>query len=932
MKKILILLLTVFFGFVAKAQYPLIQNLGSDSTLIRIGQNYRGAIKGGLINMTVTDTTAANLIRIRQYPGAMVYTTNDGFLWLRNPTNTGWIQIGGGTAPTGSFWRLTGNYVPITPAGFGIGTDDPFNNLPFKTDGTTRLVIPLGGIERSASAFNKCITFDTITKSMYYTDCGGTGGAYTFPYSVVAPGNAIQLENDTTVATPDYFYGFNSAARRGFYRVPRFAVFGEDAIASQDRYFNANSNDFDIDNVSYFSVETPSNTSTLIMQDQYFRARNIIPGGFIDISMYDKYAELSTFRGVKNSYVAVYADSIRLKLSGGGTGKLLVQSMIPTTDTTTYKPWGIDSVAGEVRRFESWGAVSGGSGSTAISALTAATATNDIDNLAYQQKWNWSAASAAPHLWLNSTGGSSGTKYIQYLTSSGANTGASRVNYGTYIDLTNTGTTSTNTGLFVTSSGATNNYAIIVPNGGGNVGFGTTAPSSLLHVSGTAQFGTAGSQIGRLQLSGNTSGTVGITTAAAAGTWTMTLPVNDGDANQVLQTDGSGVTSWVTPSTGGSPAGNFGNLQINRNGAFATPASDSLDFESATGLTVKGNITSSTLTSGRVTYAGTGGVLQDDADLTFTGTQLIVPSTAGAATPSIAVTGATSTGIELLDATNGVCMTIGGQRGWAFTANYLSTDNDGQMTWNNTSNGPYGAGGSVGIGWAEAGAVKITNASTGLGKMATLNLVAGTAAANTAPLKFTSGTNLTTAEAGAMEYNGTSLFFSPSTTRLRTVLTDNSIPSNGQIPIGNGTNYTNANITSTGGTVAITNGAGTINLEATGVAGTYTPTLFNTTNVAASTASTTHYSQIGNTITVWGTVAIDATAALTLTELGMSLPSVAGAVNNAYDISGHCTFEDNTTLQVKGDVGNTRIVMRGTPQSATNNTYSFVIVIKYITP
>ena len=48
---------------------------------------------------------------------------------------------------------------------------------------------------------------------------------------------------------------------------------------------------------------------------------------------------------------------------------------------------------------------------------------------------------------------------------------------------------------------------------------------------------------------------------------------------------------------------------------------------------------------------------------------------------------------------------------------------------------------------------------------AVLHLKAGTATANTAPLKFTSGTNLTTAEAGAMEFNGTNLFFSPSTTR-----------------------------------------------------------------------------------------------------------------------------------------------------------------------
>lgn len=42
---------------------------------------------------------------------------------------------------------------------------------------------------------------------------------------------------------------------------------------------------------------------------------------------------------------------------------------------------------------------------------------------------------------------------------------------------------------------------------------------------------------------------------------------------------------------------------------------------------------------------------------------------------------------------------------------------------------------------------------------AMLHIQAGTATASTAPLKFTSGTNLTTAEAGAMEYNGTNLFF-----------------------------------------------------------------------------------------------------------------------------------------------------------------------------
>jgi hypothetical protein len=61
------------------------------------------------------------------------------------------------------------------------------------------------------------------------------------------------------------------------------------------------------------------------------------------------------------------------------------------------------------------------------------------------------------------------------------------------------------------------------------------------------------------------------------------------------------------------------------------------------------------------------------------------------------------------------------------------------------------ASGNVGIGTGSPTAV--------------LHLKAGTATASTAPLKFTSGTNLTTAEAGAMEFNGTNLLFSPSTTR-----------------------------------------------------------------------------------------------------------------------------------------------------------------------
>lgn len=53
---------------------------------------------------------------------------------------------------------------------------------------------------------------------------------------------------------------------------------------------------------------------------------------------------------------------------------------------------------------------------------------------------------------------------------------------------------------------------------------------------------------------------------------------------------------------------------------------------------------------------------------------------------------------------------------------------------------------------------------------AILEIKAGTATANSAPIKFTSGTNLSSPEAGAIEYDGTNLYFTPNTTR-KTILT-----------------------------------------------------------------------------------------------------------------------------------------------------------------
>jgi len=68
---------------------------------------------------------------------------------------------------------------------------------------------------------------------------------------------------------------------------------------------------------------------------------------------------------------------------------------------------------------------------------------------------------------------------------------------------------------------------------------------------GALTLGVAGTTAGSAVFSGSTSGAVTVKSAAAAGTWTMTLPTTAGTNGYVLSTDGTGVTSWIATSGGG---------------------------------------------------------------------------------------------------------------------------------------------------------------------------------------------------------------------------------------------------------------------------------------------------------------------------------------------------------------------------------------------
>ena len=139
----------------------------------------------------------------------------------------------------------------------------------------------------------------------------------------------------------------------------------------------------------------------------------------------------------------------------------------------------------------------------------------------------------------------------------------------------------------------------------GNVGIGTTSPGSALDVKGT------------LRLSGSSSGYVGFAPAASAGSTTYTLPSADGSANQVLQTNGSGVLSWGTSGLGtvtsvsgtGTVSGislsgtvtTSGNLTLG--GTLSVAASDITSGTISTARLASGSATSTTFLRGDQTWS-----------------------------------------------------------------------------------------------------------------------------------------------------------------------------------------------------------------------------------------------------------------------------------------------------------------------------------------
>jgi hypothetical protein len=120
-----------------------------------------------------------------------------------------------------------------------------------------------------------------------------------------------------------------------------------------------------------------------------------------------------------------------------------------------------------------------------INFIGAATGTNTIDNVNYKQEWKWDALAGTDGIKLSSvsTQAASDAQVLLQTNLSGANVNSNQTTYTFRATNTHTGTGSSNIAAYLLAGNGSNNYALITD--GGNSGFATLTPNSIVQVSGS---------------------------------------------------------------------------------------------------------------------------------------------------------------------------------------------------------------------------------------------------------------------------------------------------------------------------------------------------------------------------------------------------------------------------------------------------------------
>lgn len=278
--------------------------------------------------------------------------------------------------------------------------------------------------------------------------------------------------------------------------------------------------------------------------------------------------------------------------------------------------------------------------------------------------------------------------------------------------------------------------------GSRNVGMGFRAGHDHL----TGSYNTyIGDSTGQGNVSGDNNTIIGARVSGLASGLTKNIILADGEGNQRLRFNNNGALSFDGGSSFGTA--NFV-LQTNGSGSPPTWAAAA----GGSGITV-GTTTITSGTSGRFGY-NNAGVYGETNGMDWNATDRYMKMTSAAG------------GSGFLQSLNVASsdLTAYFANGYYDASVVFNQPNTGRSTWgfildnragidrfaiNYWSPGP----GAATVPFIVSTTGSISN--TGSDPTAGLHLKAGTASANTAPLKFTTGTLNTTAEVGAMEYNGT---------------------------------------------------------------------------------------------------------------------------------------------------------------------------------